>query len=380
MAQISLSPEHQLIADFNLFNGVMPNTCGEFLLAHLSSSEFVKAANPINGSMAPHVKSFYLEHVLPFGLGDGYQDAGWFKNMLHRKNIRFAGSANSKKNRARAMRFAELSRGSISLDSPLTYLDASFIEWSHEALARIVINMKKFDANLSILDALKRIYENPEDVNYFMFDFGLVRLLIAGLEGRNPVGSTLLDLFELRRSSPGDVHRKAYVDFIESQVGKAIARDYDAKKTAHLDAPVKAVDMDKTFTVRDDRYFVRTPKDKSKKPSNHFVKNDNVNTLNLYTKQEKRLDKGFDMNMIGRCPTPLKKVHVTMEKALEFIAEHHAGDSQIKPYTCGCGALHLGHLVSRDNSRDNRKARRAKVAAAKLMAESVENVPMEVNS
>lgn len=335
MKAIAVSLERQLIANFNLFNRVMPDTCAEFVEAHMSSSAFIKAANPINMNMLPHVKSFYWEHVLSFGLRAGSYRAGHFKQMLHRSNTRFENSPQAK-NDMRALRLSELSgMEMLPLTTPLTYLDASFIEWSHEALSRIVRNMKAIDASMNILDALTEVFESPKAANYFMFDFALVNLLVAGLDGKSNKGVAVLDLFGVRRSAPGYVHEAAYADFIESQVGKFIARDYDAKKTTHLDIPAKAVDRNKAFT--------RSPKGTSKKPNNHFVKTDEDRKLNFYTRQERRLTKGFDMNTIGRCPTPLKKVHVTVEKALEFIAEHHAGDSKIKPYTCGCGALHLGH-------------------------------------
>lgn len=47
-----------------------------------------------------------------------------------------------------------------------------------------------------------------------------------------------------------------------------------------------------------------------------------------------------DMNLIGRCPTPFKQVHVTFESAREVIARV---DPSMHPYRCVCGGIHIGH-------------------------------------
>ncbi len=36
-------------------------------------------------------------------------------------------------------------------------------------------------------------------------------------------------------------------------------------------------------------------------------------------------------------------LHATTEKAWEFITANHPNDPLLKPYRCGCGALHVGH-------------------------------------
>lgn len=44
-----------------------------------------------------------------------------------------------------------------------------------------------------------------------------------------------------------------------------------------------------------------------------------------------------------RCPHSSKKVYRTWEEAERFILEVHPLDNYIHPYTCRCGAIHIGH-------------------------------------
>lgn len=43
------------------------------------------------------------------------------------------------------------------------------------------------------------------------------------------------------------------------------------------------------------------------------------------------------------CPTPFKRVYATFKLANDWIASFHADDTSIRPYTCPCGAIHIGH-------------------------------------
>jgi len=51
-----------------------------------------------------------------------------------------------------------------------------------------------------------------------------------------------------------------------------------------------------------------------------------------------------------RCPNPGKKTYRTMEEAYNFIDFAHPEDNFIRPYTCRCGAIHIGHGTPRKTS------------------------------
>lgn len=49
-----------------------------------------------------------------------------------------------------------------------------------------------------------------------------------------------------------------------------------------------------------------------------------------------------------RCPRPWKKVYRTEEEAIAFINRVHSEEKDLKPYSCRCGALHIGHPDKRN--------------------------------
>lgn len=61
------------------------------------------------------------------------------------------------------------------------------------------------------------------------------------------------------------------------------------------------------------------------------------NTRQVREREKKRNNEDF------LCPNPYKKVYRTQNEAYDFIKEHHAGDKDLRPYRCRCGALHIGH-------------------------------------
>lgn len=323
--------------------GWVPNTFSEFADAYSNSDEFQKESRGYSSEKI--LQQHYLQALLSNGTGyhlTASVDQLTMGKVVLVRDLRgvfpilrslesFSGMA------AKPFNFSSLSR-----------IDAYWVEWINEAVARSIFTVMRTHHMIKPLDdMISMVCSEKQNLQILPLDKNLIRHLIAGLgesfytENRYwskapETGAEILELMELRRSRQWEKseHPQRYAALT------AKLRSLQSSNVAILDDSMLVLSAPVSSKWR--KKEVNAVK---KEPKNHFLHTPKKSP-SAYVSREQRVRRKLDPNFIGRCPNPLKRTHVTWDLALDFIAQHHKNEPNMVPYDCPCGAIHIGHSRS----------------------------------
>lgn len=287
----------------NLFpEGWVPNSFTEYVEAHEEDYGFQRASRGYQSYAALQVP--YLTSVLSNGTG---QKLSVDIPKLVATNVRMVREIHGTTS---ILRNVALLSGMEERPADFAFLhrvDALWVEWINEAVARSIFTLVREQGKTEHLDDMIDVVCGVGiDHSFLPLDKNLIRHLLAGLgdftyadndywRGSSESGARILALMKTRRDETrGSEHSTRYV---------SMAKKLRKMQSAHISQPTVSP--------------LLTPREATKRVSPDRT-----------------------------CPNPLKRVHATAGQAWEFIDQHHKGDDRMVPYSCICGVLHIGHTDS----------------------------------